>query len=70
MATEDAGNGREVDSATPSSSTQTGEEDKKKRYILDETIACMLGEKLDTFTVAFFKDDHSQASKVATPGCL
>ncbi|KAE8812303.1 hypothetical protein D1007_10653 [Hordeum vulgare] len=46
------------------SSTQTGEEHKRKIYRPDDSIASMLGEKLDNFTSAY-KADIAQAAPPA-----
>ncbi|KAI5013738.1 hypothetical protein ZWY2020_040624 [Hordeum vulgare] len=52
--------------STATSSTQTSEEQKRKRYRSDDSIASMLGEKLDTFTSAY-KADIAQAAPSAKP---
>lgn len=49
------------------SSTQTGEGRKKKRYRSDDSVACMLGEKLDSFTAAFRADVSEPPPKPASP---
>ncbi|KAE8792501.1 hypothetical protein D1007_32973 [Hordeum vulgare] len=52
--------------STATSSTQTSEEQKRKRYRSDDSIASMLGEKLDSFTSAY-KADIAQAAPSAKP---
>ncbi|XBH60957.1 hypothetical protein VPH35_115476 [Triticum aestivum] len=54
MAAENVNNVNIKSAAT--SSTQTSEEHKKKRYRSDDSIASMLGEKLDNFTSAYKAD--------------
>ena len=64
MAGENASNNKDNDDA---SSTQTGEDRKKKRYRSDDSVACMLGEKLDSFTAAFQADVSEPPPKPASP---
>jgi hypothetical protein len=68
MAAEDVNNGKgNIDSAA-TSSTQTREEHKtNKRYIPDNSIASMLGEKLVTFTGSFQADVAQAPPKPASP---
>ena len=49
------------------SSTQTGEERKKKRFRSDDSVAIMLGEKLDSFTEAFRADVSEPPPKQTSP---
>ncbi|KAI4972238.1 hypothetical protein ZWY2020_003163 [Hordeum vulgare] len=51
------------------SSTQTNEEQKRKRYRPDDSIAPMLGERLDNFTSAY-KDDIARAAPPVKPSSL
>jgi hypothetical protein len=49
------------------SSTQTADDRKKKRYRSDDSIASMLGEKMDNFTAAFREDVSEPPPKSASP---
>jgi hypothetical protein len=51
MAAEDVNNGKNNIDSAATSSTQTGDEHKKKRYISDDSVASMHGEKLKTFSI-------------------
>lgn len=64
MAVENVNNINTDSAAT--SSTQTGEEQKRKRYRSDDSIASMLGEKLDNFTSAY-KADIAQVAPPEKP---
>lgn len=64
MAAENVNNISTDSAAT--SSTQTGEEQKRKRYRSDDSIASMLGEKLDNFTSAY-KADIAQVAPPEKP---
>ncbi|CAM0876685.1 unnamed protein product [Alopecurus aequalis] len=64
MAEENAINNKDIDD---SSSTQNGEDRKRKRYRADDSVACMLGEKLDSFTTAFRADVSEAPPKPASP---
>nr|XP_040258323.2 uncharacterized protein LOC109782919 [Aegilops tauschii subsp. strangulata] len=64
MAAENVNNISTDSAAT--SSTQTGKEQKRKRYRSDDSIASMLGEKLDNFTSAY-KADIAQVAPPEKP---
>ena len=64
MAVENVNNINTDSAAT--SSTQIGEEQKRKRYRMDDSIASMLGEKLDNFTSAY-KADIAQVAPPEKP---
>ena len=64
MAEENAINNKDIDD---SSSTQNGEDRKRKRYRADDSVACMLGEKLDSFTAAFRADVSDSPQKPTSP---
>jgi hypothetical protein len=49
------------------SSTETADDRKKKRYRSDDSVASMLGEKLDNFTTAFQADVSEPPPKPASP---
>jgi hypothetical protein len=49
------------------SSTQANEDRPKKRYRSDESIATILGDKLDNFTVVFKVDALEPPPKLASP---
>ena len=64
MAEENANQNRDNDDA---SSTQSGDDRKKKRYKLVDSVARMLGENLDSFTDAFRADVSESPPKPASP---
>jgi hypothetical protein len=50
-----------------SSSTQAGEDRPKKRYRSDDSIATMLGDKLDNFSAVFKADVSEPPTKPTSP---
>ncbi|PNT66399.1 hypothetical protein BRADI_3g11031v3 [Brachypodium distachyon] len=64
MAAENGNNSKDTDAT---SSTQVDGDRKKKRYRSDDSIASMLGEKLDNFTAAFQADVCEPPPKPASP---
>jgi hypothetical protein len=62
MAEENANNNKDA-----SSSTHADEDRPKKRYRSDDSIATMLGDKLDNFTAVFKSDVSEPPPKPASP---
>ena len=68
MAQENANDTKDANNSKyATSSTQADEDRPKKRYRSDDSIATMLGDKLDDFTAAFKADVSEPPPKPASP---